>query len=273
MKFRFDSFLFKGYRSYWWMGLGVGLGAFFCLRGAQLYYQAVGLKAARELVYLEGVRLEKISPSLNEINKHAQAAHLAFLEKWLKTYQPKGIYAFYKDSTYKPGSFRIEEFSDDLRARLEGFGIDLEPGAEFNLDGLAPVRELRSLQEDALSYLWQCLLKARPQSLLGLKVDTEKDRLQEHFLIGVLSKENGLLDKSYLLYCRVGFVGYTESLRVLLELLSAGPYAFIIDKVSAQAREGTIKQEQGFIQHIPGEVEFTLGIAVVKNRWIENIES
>lgn len=256
-----------------WMGLGFCLGIFLSLRGGQLYLQAVDLKKARELVYLEGVRLQAISPSLNEANKHKQEGHLAVLETWLKTYQPKGMYAFWRDHKQEPSLWELGEFSGDLRALLKGSGLILDTGMELNLEGLAKEEDLRRVQEDALSYLGQCLLQARLQSLLGLKVYTEKDRPQEGFLSGILSKENECLQKTYILYCRVGFLGYTESLRALLELLNAGPYAFIIDKVSARAREGAIKQYDGFANCTPGEVEFTLEIVVVKHRWREGIES
>ncbi len=273
MQSRFNRFMFKGYRSCLWMGLGFCIGVFLSLRGGQLYLQAIDLKKARELVYLEGIRLQTISPSLNEANKHKQEAHLAVLEAWLKTYQPKGMYAFWSEVKQEPSLWELGEFSDDLRARLKGSGLILDTRMELNLEGLATEEGLRRVQEDALSYLGQCLLQARPQSLLGLKVYTEKDRPQEGFLSGILFKENGCLEKSYVLYCRVGFLGYTESLRVLLELLNGGPYAFILDRVSARAREGAIKQEHGFVECTPGTVEFTLEIAVVKHRWREGIES
>lgn len=273
MKFLVYSFMPKYYRMYLWLVLGFCLALCFSARVAYLYFQAIDLKDTRDHLYLEWARLKTIKPSLNEYNKQEQEAHLAFLEKCLNAYRPKYTRAAYKAVKNELSALTITESLELLRVSLEEVGISVSPEATFSLEGLATERNLRGLQEEAFSYLWACFLKVRPSSFLGLKTYTEKGMEHVLCLCREGSTEKAFLIENVMLYCRIDFLGYSESLRVLVELLNTGPYTYVIDKISAKAREATIARHDGFCEYIPGEVEFSLWVAVVKNQWGEVLES
>lgn len=257
---------------YLWLALGCCWALWFSIRAVYFYCEATELKKTRDPICLEWARLKAVRPSLNERNKQEQEAHLAFLEKCLNAYRPKYTRAAYKAVKNELSALTITESSELLRVSLENSGIAVSE-ATFSLEGLATESNLRGLQEEAFSYLWACFLKGRPSSFLGIKTYRETDMQDALCLCREGSTEKAFLIENVMLYCRIDFLGYSESLRVMVELLNTGPYTYVIDKISAKAREATIARHDGFCEYIPGEVEFSLWVAVVKNQWGEVMES
>lgn len=272
------------HRAYLWIVLCVGIAMGLGFRARYLYLSARELRAKRDQAYLEYERLQSICPSLNQANKEAQEAHIALLEQTLKGYcgyckgyRRKALGCLCAEEQGERRLLDIYAPSMALKASLEAYAIALGPEARLNLDGLAQEPPLRSLEEDALQYLYAAILEARPQSFLGLNTypgHTELAALEDLGCLGLVYKDNNQLSKdAILLYCRLQFLGYTESLRVLIKLLRDSPYRFILDTVGAKASLARIEKRGEFSEYIPGLVEFTLWIALVRDPQGDRLES